>query len=179
MNCIPETLIMTKGHSIRRTMIEQAYLDYMVMLSSFIFYAMLCLVYLLRAYERPRAELALAPVFSLLLIPFSALEILNLVNRSDQYRLIVLVPIIIYLIYDLWYRLLTRKKPVHHPKKWPTGLIIYLVLLQAGCIGVNWYGYLVSKMHGMALVVSYFIMLGFFGFYQGKHNKRLKSAQQQ
>jgi len=159
-------------------MFEQASLDNMVILSSFIFYAMLCLVYLLRAYERSRAELALAPVFSLLLIPFSALEIWNLLYGSDPYRLIVLVPIIIYLIYDLWYRLLTRKKPVHHPKKWPAGLILYILLLQAGCIGVNWYGYLVSKTQGMALVVSYFIMLGFFGFYQGRYNKRSKAAQQ-
>jgi len=155
---------------------DQAVLDGAVVVFAIVYYAFLCAVYLLRAFEYSRAELWLAPVFSLLLIPFIGAFIANILNGSDVYRPITIVPIIAYLAYDLWYRLLTKRKPVHHPKKWPAGLIVYLILLQAGSIGLNWYGYLVSKMYGQLLVACYFIMLGFFGFYQGRHNKRTKAT---
>ncbi len=157
---------------------DQPVLDSIIILFAVLYYAFLCAVYLLRGLERTKAELLLAPVFSMLLVPFVLLEVLNLVNGADILRLVTLLPIIIYLVYDLWYRLLTKKKPVHHPKKWPRGLVLYLILLQAGSIGLNWYGYLVSRMHGIALVACFFIMLGCFGFYQGRHNKRTKSEQQ-
>ena len=116
----------------------------------------------------------LGPVFSFLLVPFIALLALNLLNRSDIGRLITLLPIIIYLVYDLWYRFITKKKPQHHPDRWPIGLILYLILLQIGSIALNWYGYLVSKFYGHVLVISYFVMLGCFGFYQYSYNKRKK-----
>ena len=154
---------------------DQAVLDGFVIVFAIMYYGFLCAVYLLRAFERSRAELMLAPVFSLLLVPFIGLFLADILNGSDIYRPITLVPMIAYLIYDLWYRLLTRKKPVHHPKKWPVGLVVYLILLQVGSIALNWYGYLVSKMHGHALVALYFVMLGFFGFYQGRYNKKKKA----
>jgi hypothetical protein len=135
----------------------------------------LCLVFLLRAYERDKQELMLAPIFSLLLFPFVILLILNLINGSDIGRLITGLPIIIYLVYDLWYRLITKKKPQHHPDRWPIGLIVYLILLQIASISLNWYGFLVSQFTGRMLVISYFVMLGCFGFYQNKYNKRKKS----
>ena len=152
---------------------DQALLDNIVVLFAIVYYAFLCIVYLIRAFGNDKLELALAPAFSVLLGPFAILWVVNIFNGASMYRLITLLPTIIYLIYDLWYRLLTRKKPVHHPKKWPAGLIIYLILLQAGSIALNWYGYLVSKMHGQALVASYFVMLGFFGVYQGRYNKKI------
>ena len=155
---------------------EQALIDNLVVVSAIIYYAFLCLVYLLRAYERDKQELMLAPVFSFLLFPFIALWVLNLLNRSDLGRLISLLPIIIYLFYDLWYRFITKKKPLHHPDRWPIGLIVYLILLQIGSIALNWYGYLVSKFYGHVLVISYFVMLGCFGFYQNRYNKRKKST---
>jgi len=155
---------------------EQALIDNLVVVSAIIYYAFLCLVYLLRAYELDKQELMLAPVFSLLLIPFFSLWILNLLNGSDIGRLITMLPIIIYLVYDLWYRFITKKKPQHHPKRWPIGLILYLILLQIGSIALNWYGYLTSKFYGHVLVITYFIMLGCFGFYQNRYNKRKKST---
>jgi hypothetical protein len=155
---------------------EQTLIDDLVVVSAILYYAFLCLIYLLRAFERDKQELMLAPVFSFLLVPFIALWSLNLVNRSDIGRLITLIPIIIYLVYDLWYRLITKKKPQHHPDRWPIGLILYLILLQIGSIALNWYGYLISKFYGHVLVISYFIMLGCFGFYQNRYNKRKKST---
>ena len=155
---------------------DQALIDNLVVFSAIIYYLFLCLVYLLRAYERDKLELIFAPVFSLLLVPFVALWILNLLNGSDIGRLIAGLPIIIYLVYDRWYRLITKKKPLHHPDRWPIGLIVYLIFLQIGSIAVNWYGYIISKFYGHAMVISYFVMLGCFGFYQNRYNKRKKTS---
>ncbi len=153
---------------------EQTLIDNLVVVSAILYYAFLCLIYLLRAFERDKQELMLAPVFSFLLVPFIALWALNLLNKSDIGRLITILPIIIYLVYDLWYRLITKKKPQHHPNRWPIGLILYLILLQIGSIALNWYGYIISKFYGHVLIISYFIMLGCFGFYQYSYNKRKK-----
>ena len=155
---------------------DEVLIDNFVVFSAVIYYAFLCLVYLLRAYERDKLELKLAPVFSFLLVPFVALWILNLLNGSDIWRLITGLPIIIYLVYDLWYRLITKKKPQHHPDRWPIGLIVYLILLQIASIALNWYGFLVSQFTGRMLVISYFVMLGCFGFYQNRYNKRKKDC---
>ena len=149
--------------------------DILVVASGVIFYAFLCMVYLFRALGRDRLELLMAPVFSLLLFPFTALFIANLLVGNDIYRLITLVPMLTYLLYDLWYRLLSKKKPVHHPKKWPLGLIVYLILLQIAAVSLNWYGFLVSQFVGRALIACYFIMLGFFGVYQARYNKRMRA----
>jgi len=155
---------------------DQVLMDNLVVFSAIIYYAFLCLVYLLRAYERDKQELMLGPIFSLLLLPFIFLWILNLLNGSDIGRLIAGFPIIIYLVYDLWYRFITKKKPLHHPDHWPIGLIVYLILLQIGSIALNWYGYIISKSYGHALVISYFVMLGCFGFYQYIYNKKKKAS---
>lgn len=155
---------------------DEVLIDNLVIISSIIYYLFLCLVYLLRAFERDKEELILAPIFSLLLVPFVALWILNLLNGSEIGRLITLLPIIIYLIYDLWYRLITKKKPHHHPDRWPLGLLLYLILLQVGSIGLNWYGFIVSKFDGLMLVICYFIMLGCFSFYQYRYNKKKKAG---
>ena len=157
-------------------MMDEILIDNLVVFSAIIYYLFLCLVFLLRAYERDKQELMLGPIFSLLLIPFVTLWILNLLNGSDVGRLITGFPIIIYLVYDLWYRFITKKKPQHHPERWPVGLIVYLILLQIASIALNWYGFLVSQITGRMLVISYFVMLGCFGFYQHRHNKRKKAS---
>ena len=155
---------------------DDVLIDNLVIFSAIIYYTFLCIVYLLRAFERDKLELMFAPVFSFLLIPFVALWTLNLVNESDVGRLMTGFPIIIYLFYDLWYRLLTKKKPQHHPNRWPIGLMVYLILLQIGSIALNWYGFIVSKFYGNMLIISYFVMLGCFGFYQYRYNTRKKAG---
>jgi hypothetical protein len=149
--------------------------DNLFFITAIIFYSFLCIVYLLRAFAFDKLELILFPVFSFLLIPFVILWTLNLLSESDSGRLIAGFPIILYLAYDLWYRVITKKKPHHHPEHWPMGLIIYLILLQVGSIALNWYGYIVSEEYGRILVICYFIMLGCFCFYQYKYSKRKKT----
>ena len=115
---------------------DGVFIDYLVIFFALVFYALLILVYLLRAHQS-ELEWKLSTVFSLQLIPFVLLWFVNLVIGNDSGRLVVGLPIIMYLVYDLWYRLITRKKPHHHPDRWPIGLIIYLLLLFIGSIGLN------------------------------------------
>jgi nicotinamide riboside transporter PnuC len=89
------------------------------------------------------------------------------------------LPIIICLANDLWCRLIAKKKPYHHPERWPLGLIVYLTLLFMGCIGLNLYGYLISKLYGFILVIVFFIMMSSYGYYQYMYNKKAKESQKQ
>ena len=155
-------------------------LDNFMVFFPFVFYIFLFIVYILRARELSRLEWKLSPVFSVQLVPFASLWVLNLFLGNDSGRLLAGLPIIIYLAYDLWYRLLTKKKPYHHPKRWPPGLIVYLTLLFIGSIGLNWYGYLISRLYGLMLVIAFFIMMSSYGYYQYMYNKnKAKESQKQ
>ncbi len=114
-------------------------LDFFVVLFSLVFNISMILVFVLRAQERTHAEAKLDPVTNALLIPFSLLWMLNVVNRSDACRLITSSPIIIFLAFDLWYRTITKEKPYHHPEKWPRSLAVYVILYQVGAIMLNGY----------------------------------------
>jgi hypothetical protein len=156
------------------SLLHGLYVDYLVIFFALVFYAFLIVVYFLRARQLEEMEWKLSLPFSSQLIPFALLWIVNFLIGSDLGRLVVELPIIIYLVYDLWYRLITQKKPFHHPERWPIGLIVYLLLLFIGSIGLNWYGYLVSNLFGNILVVSFFIMMGSYGYYQYRYNERRK-----
>jgi hypothetical protein len=151
---------------------EAVLIDNIVVFFALLFYAFLFTVYLLRARELSKLEWKLSPVFSALLIPFVSLWVLNLIIGNNSGRLLSGLPIIAYLSYDMWYRLITRKKPYHHPKRWPPGLIVYLLLLFMGCIGLNWYGYLMSQIYGNMLVVAFFVMMSSYGYYQYSYSKK-------
>ena len=153
---------------------DKILIDNLFVFFALIYYAVLVVVYLLRAHELPELELKLSPVFSALLIPFALFWIMNLLIGNNSGRLVAGLPIIIYLTHDLWYRAITRKKPHHHPNRWPVGLIVYVLLLFIGSIGLNWYGFLVSDICGGILVVSFFVMMSSFGYYQYRYNKRKK-----
>ena len=44
-------------------------------------------------------------------------------------------------------------------------------LLFIGCIGLNWYGFLVSDFYGNILVIVFFVMMISFRLYQYKYYK--------
>jgi len=152
-------------------------IDNLVVFFALVYYAALIIVYLLRAHELTEMERKIGPVFSAQLIPFASLWVVNLIISNDSGRLITELPIIIYLVYDLWYRAITRKKPHHHPDRWPVGLIVYVLLLLIGSIGLNWYGFLVSYFDGIMLVVAFYVMMSSFGYYRYRHNKRKKARE--
>jgi hypothetical protein len=147
-------------------------LDNLFVFFAFVYYAELIIVYLLRAHELTRIEWKMSPVFSALLIPFASIWFANIILGNGDGRALAGLPIIIYLAYDLWYRVLTRKKPYHHPERWPTGLIVYVLLLFVASVGLNWYGFLVLPFYGNMLVVAFLIMMGAFGYYQYRYNKK-------
>ena len=153
-------------------------LDTLVLGFGLIYYALLVTVFLLRAYRKSEQELRLKYVFSAQLIPFTLLFVAHIISQNQTRQSITLIPLLVFLGYDLWYRAYTEKKPVHHPDKWPKELIIYLVLLMLGSIGLNWYGYTVSETFGRTLVVAFFIMMSSFGFYQYKHNQQKNQSVQ-
>jgi len=150
-------------------------IDNFVVFFALVYYAILFIVYLLRAHEFTRLEWMMSPVFSVLLIPFALLWVVNLIIGNDSGRLITGLPIIVYLVYDLWYRAITRKKPHHHPDRWSVGLVVYVLLLFIGSIGLNWYGFLVSRFDGNMLVVAFFVMMSSLCYYQYRYNKKKKA----
>ncbi|MDH5438341.1 MAG: hypothetical protein OEX76_05515 [Candidatus Bathyarchaeota archaeon] len=152
-------------------------IDNLVVFFALVYYAALIIVYLLRAHELTEMEWKIGPMFSAQLIPFASLWVVNLTIGNDSGRLITELPIIIYLVYDLWYRMITRKKPHHHPDRWPVGLIVYVLLLLIGSIGLNWYGFLVSYFDGIMLVIAFYVMMSSFGYYQYKYNKKKKARE--
>jgi len=160
-------------------MVDAVLIDNIVVFFALIFYAFLFIVYLLRARELSELESKLRVAFSVQLVPFASLWILNLLIGNDTGRRLAGLPIIIYLVYDLWYRLITQKKPYHHPDRWPAGLVAYLLLLFIGSIGLNWYGYLMSPFYGNMLVIAFFIMMSSYGYYQYTYNKRKKANNSQ
>ena len=150
-------------------------LDTLVLGFGLIFYLLLVIVYIFRAYEKSEQELRLKYVFSAQLIPFTFLFIAQLASQNQIRQSITLIPMLVFLGYDLWYRVLTEKKPVHHPEKMPRELILYLVLLMLGSIGLNWYGYIVSETYGRILVAAFFVMMGAYSLYQYRYNKKKSS----
>jgi len=145
-------------------------IDNLVVFFAVVYYALLVTVYLVRAHNLSDLELKMAPIFSLQLIPFGILWVLNIL-KGDIDRIISMTPIIVYLLYDLWYRLITRRKPQHHPDRWPKELKVYLLLLMVGSINLNWYGFLVSDFYGNILVVSFFVMMSSYGYYRYQYRK--------
>jgi hypothetical protein len=145
-------------------------IDYLIVLFAFVFYAINSSIYLARARGFLKLESTLSPLFSAQLVPFYALWMLNLGFGNDSGRLLAGLPIIAYLAYDFWYRLIRRDSP-HHPKLWLPGLVIYLLLLFLGSLGLIWYGYLMSSFFGNLLVIAFLIMICSFGYYQFHPNK--------
>ncbi len=67
---------------------DAALLDNLVVFFALVFYAFLFTVYLLRAHELSKLEYKLRIAFSVQLVPFASLWILNLLIGNDSGRLI-------------------------------------------------------------------------------------------
>ncbi len=148
--------------------------DGLIVLCSLIYNIVGILIFVLRAYERARMEAKLGPVFNMLLVPFSLLWVFNLISGSDSGRLITGLPIIIFLVYDLWYRTVTNKKPYHHPEVWPLSLYVYVLLYHVSGIMLNGYSFMISLQYGYIVLTSYFGSLMAYGYYQYKYKKKVR-----
>ena len=142
-----------------------------MVLFSLIYNAVVILVFVLRGQGRKRLEARLGPIFNAVLVPFSSLWLLNLIGGRDIGRLITGMPVIVFLVYDLMYRTVTRKKPYHHPERWPLGLYAYVLLYQLSSIIMNGYAFMVSRLHGYIVLTSFFGNLAAYFYYQHKYKK--------
>jgi hypothetical protein len=155
---------------------DQALIDIFIVLFSLIFNITILIMFVLRGQERTRTEAKLSPVTNGLLIPFSLLWALNVVNGGDRGRLITSFPIVIFLAFDLWYRTITREKPYHHPDRWPLSLHIYLILYELSGIMLSGYAFIVSRFDGYAVLASYIGSIVAYGYYQHKHDTHKKAS---
>ena len=92
-------------------LLTQYLIDQIMVISSFLFNIIIVFIFLLRAYERYYQERMLGFVFSVLFIPFIYVWVTNLIGGRDAGRLITGFPVIVFILYDYWYREIAKKKP--------------------------------------------------------------------
>ena len=146
-------------------------IDSVMVLCALIFNLCIIVVFMARAHQRDRLESAVGYIVNLLLVPFVILWVLNLLSGHDDGRLITGMPIILFLVDDFWYRTLCRKKPKHHPARWPVHLYLYLVLYLVGGMLLVGYVFLVSLFYGFIVLVFFYCSLAAYGYYRHRHKK--------
>ena len=146
-------------------------IDNLVVLFSLLFNIYMIFVFVFRGQRNKQSKAKWGPLSNLLLIPFSSLWLLNLLNTSDLWRLITLFPVIVFLGYNLWFRTATKRKTEHHSENLVLGNCIYLLLYVIGGIMLNGYAFLVSLPIGFAVVSSYCCSLMAYGYFQHYHKK--------
>lgn len=146
-------------------------IDNVMVLCALIFNLCIIIVFIARAHQRDHLESALGYVVNLLLAPFVILWVLNLVSGHNEGRLITGMPIILFLVDDFWYRTLGRKKPRHHPDRWPYHLYLYLFLYLVGGMLLVGYVFLVSLFYGFIVLAFFYCSLGAYGYYRYRREK--------
>jgi hypothetical protein len=152
-------------------LVDGELIDSLMILSALIYNSCIVVVFVARGSEHDRLESLAGYMVNVLLVPFSILWVLNLLGGSEVGRLITGMPIIIFLLYDLWYRTLSREKPKHHPRRWPVELCIYLILFLFGSMLLTGYAFLVSLFYGFIVLAMYYASLAAYGYYQYKYRK--------
>jgi small-conductance mechanosensitive channel len=147
--------------------------------NAMIFFALLfniCIIFVLlaRAHEHYKFEDAIGILVNLLIIPFLVLWLLNLINGRDNARLITGFPIILFLLDDLLYRTIQKKKTKHKPKKWPLHLYIYFLLFLFGGMILTGYVFIVSLFYGFITLSLFYLSWISYGYYHYRHKKILK-----
>ena len=154
--------------------VEQSIIDHSVIFFSFIYNLLIIAVFILRAKEFYKMEEKIGPIFSLLLIPFLILLLLNILIASDAGRIGTIIPMILYIIFDIWYRQISKQKPKHHPEKMPKELILYIFLFYFAGMAITGYAFIVSKDYGFIVLTIFMISIVAYFYYQINYNKRKK-----
>ena len=154
--------------------IEQNTVDISVIIFALIYNLLVIMVFIFRAHERYEQEEKIGPIFDLLVIPFVILLLLNIFISSDRGRIGTIIPMIAYLLYDIWYRQMTKKKPKHHPEKWPKELVLYLILFYFAGMAITGYTFIVSKEYGLLVLTIFMVSIGAYFYYQLTYNKKKK-----
>ena len=146
-------------------------IDSVMVLCTLIFNFCLIVVFMARAHQHDKLESVTGYVVNLLMVPFIILWVLNLLGGRDVGRLITGLPIILFLVDDFWYRTLCRKKPKHHPARWPVHLYLYLVLYLVGGMLLVGYVFLVSLFYGFIVLAFFYCSLAAYGYYRFRYKK--------
>jgi hypothetical protein len=153
-------------------MFDEALVDKLVVACAVAFNLLLVVVFLARAADREDLEVRTGYAVSILMIPFAASWILNLLGGREVGLLITGAPIIAFLAYDLWYRSITKEKSRHHPNgRWPIGLYVYLLLYLIGSMLLVGYAFLVSLNLGFLVLATFYLSLGSYGYYQYRYKR--------
>lgn len=155
-------------------LVNQNEIDFSVIVFALIYNILIIAVFILRANELYKYEERIGPLFDLLIVPFVVLLVLNLLNESDTGRIGTIIPIILYIAYDFWYRQATRQKPKHHPNQWPKELILYLILFYFGGMAITGYSFIVSRENGLFVLTVFMLSIVAYFYYQISYNKRKK-----
>ncbi len=153
------------------SLVDGGIIDSVMVLCALIFNGLIIIVFLARAQQFDRLESVTGYAVNLLLVPFTVLWALNLLSGRDVGRVITGVPILLFLVDDLWYRTLQRMKPKHHPTRWPVHLYLYLVLYLVGAMLLVGYAFFVSMFYGFLVLATYYAGLAAFGYYRHRHAK--------
>ena len=167
-------ILENKQIKIEMAIIEQSSIDYSVIIFSIIYNLFIIAVFILRAKELYKVEEKIGPIFSLLLVPFLILLLLNILIASDAGRIGTIIPMILYIIFDLWYRQISKQKPKHHPEKMPKVLLLYILLFYFAGMAITGYAFIVSKDYGLIVLTIFMISIVAYFYYQINYNKRKK-----
>lgn len=155
-------------------LIEPNTIDILVIFFAIFYNLLIIAVFILRAKELYIYEQKIGPIFDFLMIPFLLLLVINILNLSDTGRIGTLIPIVVYIAYDIWYRQLTKRKPTHHPDKMPKELILYIVLFYFGGMAITGYAFIVSKEYGLLVLIIFMLSIGAYFYYQITYNRKKK-----
>ena len=151
---------------------DQNIIDISIIVFAFIYNILIITIFILRANEWYSYEEKIGPFFDSLFIPFSILFIFNIANHTDLGRVGTIIPMILYLLYDIWYRQLNKRKPRHHPEKMPKMLILYIFLFYFAGMAITGYTFIVSKTYGYFILLIFMCSIGAYFYYQIKYSKK-------
>lgn len=151
--------------------IDVSIIDNAMIICALIFNICIIIVFLSRAHERYKLEESIGILVNLLIIPFIILWFLNLINGRDSALLITGFPIILFLLDDLWYRTIQKKKARHKPKKWPIHMYLYFILFLFGGMILTGYIFIVSLFYGFIVLSLFYLSWISYGYYHYRHKK--------
>ncbi len=149
--------------------VDQVFIDTLFTIVTFMYFLLLVPVYLTRVYGRKRILTFLRNSLPILCLYFSVLWILNSFNMFNQFRLIVSLPIILVLGYDIIHRVITKKSAMDYLDKITKANFIYDGLLFLGSLGLIIYNFQGSYTTGLIMLFIFSISsLAYLHFYYMK-----------
>ena len=151
--------------------IDASLIDNAMIICAIIYNLCIIMIFIARAHEHYKLEEGIGVVVSLLIVPFLILWLLNLVKGRDSAHLITGFPIILFLLDDLWYRAIQKKKARHKPKKWPLHMYLYFLLFLFGGMILTGYIFISSLFYGFIVLSLFYMSWISYGYYRYRYKK--------